>query len=150
MFRNCFTPFLSEALFNSFNSLIHTVNKRRNSPGSANNSQLLKILYTAMIRVFLQKLSIKIRLSVHTLHVNTVRVYLNLVILHFFVCTRPRLARTICVPILICCLQNFSNLDSIKLVWSNVEVKVPIAANCKGVCLQNCFVCKPHSYHLKI
>ena len=47
------------------------------------------------------------------------------------------------------------NLDQSKILLSGnglmialVHIKVPVAPNYKGVCLQN--TSKPHSYHLKI
>ena len=46
------------------------------------------------------------------------------------------------------CFQKvcFTGASKAVIVWEGV--KVPIAANGKGVCLQN--TSKPHSYHLKV
>ena len=40
----------------------------------------------------------------------------------------------------------FLGLIKVRIVWFSIQV--PIAANCKDVCLQN--TSKSHSYHLKI
>ena len=46
--------------------------------------------------------------------------------------------------------SGYSTVDAVFILKSIIEkqLKVPIAANWKGVCLQN--TSKPHSYHLNI